>query len=173
MRYMEIASLPKYSLRIKGKQSIVVVNPVGKNDSNASIIMQGSAQSTYSPRAGVIIASPGEYEVAGMKIKGLFIDDALSFSLSVDSVEVLLSKLSSLEKSHTKLSEHDIVVVDVDRVIDPSFVSSLSGHAIILTGEKANEVVETFIKDNVIKMQKFTSTKEKLPQEVATILLSV
>ena len=171
MRYMEIVSLPKYSIRIKGKQAAVVVNPIGKSDGNASIILQGSSQSRYSPRDGVIIASPGEYEVAGMKIKGSNIDDTLSFSISVDSVDVLLGKLTTFEKSHSKLSEHDIVIVDVDAVIDPSFITSLSGHIIILTGEKASEVVDTFIKDNVSKLQKFSSTKEKLPQEVETILL--
>ncbi|MDP3940919.1 MAG: hypothetical protein Q8Q49_01275 [bacterium] len=170
---MEIASLPKSSVRIKGKRAVVVINPAGKTDGNASIFIEGTTGSKYSVRDGVIIASPGEYEVAGMKIKGSQIDETLTFSLSVDSVDVLLGKLSSFEKSHSKLSEHDVVLVDVDTLIDPSFLSSLSSHVILLTGEKAKEVVNTFMKDNVITSQKFSSTKEKLPQEVETILLSV
>ena len=170
---MEIAVLPKSSLRIKGKQAVIIVNPSGKHEENASIVTRAGVQSKFSPKDGVVIASPGEYEVAGLKIRGSQVEGFVVYSMSVDSVEVLFGTLSAFEKSHSRLQEHDVVLVDVDKVVDPSFLTSLSAHAILFTGEMAKEVVDSFVKESTTQLPKFVSTKEKLSQEVETILLSV
>jgi hypothetical protein len=171
MRYMEIAAASKAGLRIKGKQSIISVNPTGAHEGNAVILLNSDAESVFSPQKGVVIASPGEYEVSGLKIKGIAVDGHVAFTLLVDGISVLLGTLSSLEKVHGKLSESDVVIVDVDTVLDPSFISPLSVHALVLTGAKAKEVSDTFIKDSVKVAPKFVSTRDKLPQEMETILL--
>lgn len=169
---MEIASLPKASIRIKGKHAAVVVNPSGKHDDNASLFLDENVQSHFSVEDGVVVASPGEYEVGGLKIRGTRYDTNSTYSLLVDGVEVLLGKLSSIEKVHGKLSEHPIVIIDADVVVDPSFAIPLASNALILTGEKAKEVADTFIKENVKVMQKYVTTKDKLPAEVETVVLS-
>lgn len=170
---MEIASLSKSSFRIKGKQSIIIVNPAGAHDGNAALFTTNidGLGSRFSMKDGVIIASAGEYEVGGLKIKGTTIDSHTTYSLLVDGVEILLGKLTDLEKVHSKLQEHDIVIVEIDGSIDPAFVTTLGSHAIMFVGEKAKATVESFVKENVKQMPKFVSTKEKLPQEVETILL--
>lgn len=174
MWYMDIASLPKASLRIKGKHSSIIVNPPSKkHDGNAALFTNSpSMQSYFSVHDGVILASPGEYEIGGLKIRGTKTDGQTTFSLLVDGVEVLLGRLSALEKAHSKLQEHDIVVVDVDTSLDPSFITSLAAHAVLFFGANAKEVVDSFIKENVKHQQKFVTTREKLPQEVETILLA-
>lgn len=169
---MEIASLPKALLRIKGKQSTIVVNPTEKHEGNASLFLDENVESHFSLKEGVVIASPGEYEVGGLKIRGSKFDSNRTYSLLVDGVDVLLGKLSAFEKIHAKLSDHALVVIDADAVLDPSFATSLASNVLIITGEKAKEVVDTYIKENVKVMQKYITTKDKLPQEVETVLLS-
>lgn len=169
---MEIASLPKAFIRIKGKQSTIIVNPSEKHEGNASLFLDEGVESHFSLKDGVVIASPGEYEVGGLKIRGTRSDSNSTYSLVVDGVDVLLGKLSVLEKIHAKLSDHALVIIDADVVLDPSLATSLASSALIITGEKAKEVVDKFIKENVKIMQKYVTTRDKLPQEVETILLA-
>jgi hypothetical protein len=42
---------------------------------------------------------------------------------------------------------------------------------IIFYGEKAAEIAQTFGKETVKQMAKYSTTKDKLPQEVETIVL--
>ncbi|MEN9407574.1 MAG: hypothetical protein RLZZ455_790 [Candidatus Parcubacteria bacterium] len=169
---MEIASLPKASLRIKGKYAQVIVNPSGKHDGNAGLFLNDAIESHYSTVDGVVIASPGEYEVGGLKIRGSRSDSHSTYSLLVDGVDILLGKLSAFEKIHGKLSEHAMVIIDADTVADVSFATALASNVLIITGEKAQEVTSTFVKENVKNMSKYVVTKDKLPQEVETIQLS-
>ena len=54
----------------------------------------------------------------------------------------------------------------------PSFATALASNVLIITGEKAQEVTSTFVKENVKNMSKYVVTRDKLPQEVETIQLS-
>ncbi len=73
---------------------------------------------------------------------------------------------------HQKLKEHNIVIVDCYDVGSATFITSLAQNVVIFYGEKASEVASSFGKENVKQMNKYSSTKDKLPAEVETVLLA-
>ena len=104
-------------------------------------------------------------------MSGTRVDNATIYSMSVDGVSVLVGPLNALEKIHNKLQEHNIVVVNCSEEGNASFITSLTENVTIFYGEKASEVAQAFGKENIKPMNKYSSTKDKLPAEVETILL--
>jgi hypothetical protein len=166
---MEISILPKSSLKIKGKNASFVIDPKDSTLYNAAILL-GNSSSENANEEMVVFNGPGEYEVGGIKISGVRSEMGVNYSLSVDGVDIALGRISSLEKLHTKMKEHNIVVALCDEVISASFLTSLSSNTIILYGEKAVEVAQVF-GETVKKQPKYSTTKDKLPLEVETVVL--
>ncbi len=168
---MEIALLPKNSIRIKGKTATVSVDPQEKIESNAALIFSISADAANTTAAEVIIDGPGEYETGGIKITSTRYDGELVYSLNVDSVSVLIGKAAVLEKVHQKLKEANILVVKCDDVSETTSLTSLVTSVIMFYGEKATEVGKSYGSENVKHLSKYSSTIDKLPAEVETIIL--
>ena len=104
-------------------------------------------------------------------MSGTRVDETTIFSMIVDGVSILIGTLTSLEKIHNKLQEHNIVVVSCNEAGNASFVTSLTENVTMFYGEKASEVAQSFGKENVKSLNKYASTKDKLPAEVETVLL--
>lgn len=168
---MEIALLSKNALRIKGKNAVLVVDPQEKHEANAALVFSIPVSKINPVGSEVIINGPGEYETGGVKITGVKSEQDLVYSLSVDSVSVLLGKVSTLEKLQTKLKEANILVVNCDNIVDASFITSLVTNVLLLYGEKAAEVGKSIGGENVVKASKYASTIDKLPAEVETVIL--
>ena len=168
---MEISLLPKNSIRIKGKNATIIVDPQEKIEANAGLIFSISADSANTSAAEVIIEGPGEYETGGIKISSTRYDGELVFSLNVDSVSVMVGKAAVLEKVHQKLKEANILVVKCDDVSETTSLTSLVSNVIMFYGEKAIEVGKSYGSENVKHLPKYSSTFDKLPAEVETIIL--
>lgn len=172
MLYMEIAIVPQSALRIKGKQMTLGVDQVDKNNSRGTFLLHANPKNLHIPAEDhVLINGAGEYEVGGIKITGTRSNQQVLYSLNVDGVDVLLGKISGLDAMQHKLKEHNIVVVLCDEIVTASFLTSLASNVVIFYGEKAGEISQAFGKDNVKPMAKYSTTKDKLPQEVETIIL--
>lgn len=170
---MEISYLQKSALKIKSKNALLSVGATLKNEANASIYLHDPQKKSFvSDEAGVVIAGPGEYEVGGIKIKAQLYEDYTVYSLIIEGTSVLLGVLSDFEKIHSKLQEHDIILVEVDKAIDPSFLSGLGLHQVVFYGENAKESAEMYAKENLKTMGKIVITKEKFLPELETILLA-
>lgn len=177
---MEIVLLAQNGLKIKGKQSTVLLNSVNDTSVSSAILSFDTNFSATHQSPAVIINNPGEYEVGGIKITGLRSGrsggsggsgDTTVFSLKIDGLEVLVGEIEAIEKIHQKLKEHNIVVLYVDKNMDASFVTGLAVNGVLFYGVKASEVIKTFAKDNVQEMSKYQTTLEKIPLELETILL--
>ena len=179
---MEIALLAKNSLKIKGKHTSFVVDPPtfaeASNFAKAASDKSAGKQEKLEYKGGmrihtdaVVIDGPGEYEIGGVKISGTRSEGEVLYNLNVEGVEILLGKLSALEKQQHKLKEQDIVVAYVDSMTNASFVTSLASSVVIYYGEQASELVAKFGKGNVVTMQKYSGLAGKLPQEVETVIL--
>jgi len=171
---MEIALLPKNGLKIRGKYASILVDALDKTVLYSAIILLDCDTKTSAMQGGdgVLIEGPGEYEVGGIKIKGYRHDALVAYSLNVDGIDVLLGTIEALEKMQQKLKEHNIIVVAANSVIDSSFVTGLASNAVIFYGEKGNEVVKGFATETVKMLAKYQVTKDKLPQEMETVLLA-
>lgn len=170
MKYMEIALLPKSALKIKSKNATFVVDPQDATQYNAGILL-GKSGAEVTEHEMVILDGPGEYEVGGVKMTGIKGDGSSVYSMYIDGLDVVLGRISSLEKVQNKLKEHNILVVLCDEAKNASFLTALASNTIILYGEKAGEIAQTFGKETVKQMAKYSTTKDKLPQEVETIVL--
>lgn len=170
---MEIALLPKGTLRIKEKNASLVVDPIEKEQAgaNGTILLSQPVLSQLSDEH-VILSGPGEYEVAGIKISGTKNDRDTVYSFRVEGVEVLLGQLHSLDKMQHKLKEHNVLVVLCNSDGPTSFLTSLSSNVIIFYGDRAQELTKTFGKGDAKQMSKYSVSLGKLPTEVETILLA-
>lgn len=168
---MEIARLPKNSIRIKGKNATISVDPQEKIEANAALIFSILTESANTNAAEVIIDGPGEYETGGIKISATRYDGELVYSLNVDSVSVLIGKAAVLEKVHQKLKEANILIVKCDDISETTSLTSLVTNVIMFYGEKATEVGKAYGSENVKHLPKYSSTIDKLPAEVETIIL--
>ena len=171
MVYMEIALLPKDSLRIKGKHATLVVDPQDKTAYNAGLLIRLSPEQVTPIENSVIISGPGEYEVGGIKMTGLRSEGDVTYSMIVDGVDVLVGRIGTIEKLQQKLKEYHIVIAYEDTVRDASFITGIATNVVIFYGEKGREIANSFGKENVKEMQKYMTTVDKLPAEVETIIL--
>lgn len=172
---MEVALLDKTSLRIKSKSSNFVVDPfekMTKTPADAIIVLSKddldfSRVSDYR----VIIKSPGEYEVGGVKVSGIDIDGNTVYDLKVDNIAVILAKSSFLSKVSEKLKEYDVVICEVDSEINQGVITALEPRAVVLYGEKAEEAAKSLGKESTDVLQKYVVTEDKLPEEMQVIVL--
>ena len=168
--YMEIAILPKSGIRIKGKQATIAIDPTDKTVYQA-VLLISKTPDEVTKQDSILITGAGEYEVGGVKITCMRSESDLLYSITVDGVEVLAGSLDVLEKMQHKLKEHNIVVVNCAAEGSASFVTSLTGNMVMFYGDRAKEISASFGKENVKEMSKYSSTKDKLPAEVETVLL--
>lgn len=169
---MEIALLPKEAVKIKGKTASFILNSSeNPKDYSAALFLTTDLKRDTMYDQGINIDRPGEYEVGGVKISGTRYGNHIVYTLQVDGVSVLVGSLSAMEKYHGKMQENDLVLIHADAQIDPAFSSSLATNGVLYFGEHAGALESNYLKDDVSKMTKFTSTKDKLPQEMVTILL--
>jgi hypothetical protein len=169
---MEIALLAKSGLRIKGKRATFAVDPQEKSSYEAVLLLNKSVDEIANTEDAVVIGGHGEYEIGGIKMSGIRVGTDIIYSMNVDGVNILLGNLSALEKMQSKLQEHDIVVASCISSNSASFITSLAKNVIMFYGEKAAEVAMGFGKESVKTINKYSSTKDKLPAEVETILLA-
>ncbi|MBI5044524.1 MAG: hypothetical protein HZC02_01230 [Candidatus Levybacteria bacterium] len=171
---MEIASFGTNSIRIKGKNASIIINPQDKGTISNAVILIGNPQksSLKIPTDTVIIDGPGEYEAGGIKMTGVKAESQTVYTVTVDGVEILLGDREALEKAHQKLKDHNIAVVFANTFGNISFAPSLAMNAILFTGEKGRECVDTIAKDTKKEVPKYTISVDKLPSETETILLS-
>lgn len=173
---MEVALLDKTSLRIKSKHTNFVVDPfekLSKTSTDAVLLLSGiNANLSKVTDYRVVIKSPGEYEVGGIKISAIDIDGSTVYALTVDNVDVLLAKTSSVTKVSEKLKEYQIAIFNVDSEINQTVVTALEPRVVILYGEKAAEAAKALSKGDAQVLQKFSASEDKLPEEMQVIVLS-
>jgi hypothetical protein len=168
---MEISIQPATVLRIKGKQTILGVDPKDYKGYAGILLLTSLPREARADDEHVVVSGTGEYEIGGIKITGTRCDEDVMYSLNVEGVEMLIGKLTSLEKYQHKLKEYNVIVVQCNEVKSSSFLTSLATNTIIFYGAQANEVSHAFGRENTQKSPKYTVTKEKLPQEMETIIL--
>jgi len=168
---MEIALLTKSGLRIKGEQASVAIDPSDKAVYEAVLLLTKTPEEVTKQDETILVTGAGEYEIGGIKVGCMRSETDLVYSIIVDGVEVMVGKLTVLEKMQHKLKEHNIVVVNCDAEGSASFITSLAENVVMFYGDKAKEITASFGKENVKEMTKYSSTKDKLPTEVETVLL--
>lgn len=172
---MEIAFLPGNSLKIKGKQATLIVDPAdpkGKITGDAALLLGTShTAQIFREDVGVVFQGAGEYEIKGVKITGFKAEGETMYTISVDGLSIFVGKVSSSIKAKDKLHEHDIAALFADEVLPQATMGLVNPNVILFYGEKAGENTKAFGKEDVSPVNKYVTTKDKLPQEKEFVIL--
>ncbi len=171
---MEVTLLDSKSLRIKSKHTTFVVDPfdkLSKTSADAILALSGDYSTEKVSDFRLVIKSPGDYEIGGVKVSGISLDGSTVFNLNVDGIDMLLAKTSSVTKVTDKIEEAEVAVFNADSEINPAVVTALEPRVVILYGEKAEEAAKALGKDTAERIQKFSAVEGKLPEEMQVVLL--
>ena len=176
---MDIAILDTNFIKIRGKRACFVVDPEtskskAKIAADAIILLKDPNDSDFSniENYRVVIKRPGEYEVNGIMIAGRQTDGGIGYKIIVDGVNIVLGKTSDIAKILDKIDSCQLLILNADSEINQAIVSSLEPNIVILYGEKSIEGVK-MDKKNSLPVQKYSLTKEKLPEEMEVVVFSV
>lgn len=160
---MEVALLSSDSLKIKGKKSSLVVDPKPKMPKTAAdtiLLLGGDSDLSRVEEYRLVIKDDGEYEVGSIKITGQSKDSEIYYNLNVDSSQIILAKVSTLEKLSDTSNEAQIAILNVDSSLNESIVASLDASVVVLYGEKAAEGLKSLGKNDLTPTKKYATGKE-------------
>lgn len=169
---MELALLTKDSLRVKGKQGVLVIDPssTGKVEADAVLVSSQGGKAPIVEGSRLVIYGPGEYEVAGIKVTTTGTDGNLVHTIKVDNVTVIAGTAQAISKAHDKLSESHIIAAHVTDGSLQEAVTALAPRVVVLYGEKADEEAKNLGKE-VKAVAKYQTTVDKLPADMEVVVL--
>jgi len=177
--FVEIILLSKNSIKIKGKNASLVVDPfikMPKTNADAVVFLENPKEEEHDPMRveghRVIINGPGEFEVGGIKIHGQKSEGKFVYSITLDNINIFLGKTSSLNKSHQEGRDYQMLILNVDSNLDQSLIAPFEANTIVLYGDRANEGgVKLLGKIEGEITKKFSAVREKLPTELQVVIL--
>ncbi|MBI2031830.1 MAG: MBL fold metallo-hydrolase [Candidatus Levybacteria bacterium] len=175
---MDVVLLDKNSIKVKGKNASLVVDPhvkTPKTNADAVIFLESFKEGYDASRVDehrVVLEGQGEYEVGGIKIHGQKSDGKYVYSFHFDNINILLGKISALDKSLQESQDYQILILNVDSEINQSLITSFEANLLILYGEGASkENIKTLGKTESESLKKFSVVREKLPTELQVVIL--
>ena len=173
---MDIQIFGQNTLKIKTKKTTLALDPeqgVQKFDADAIIAFGKNFDPQRINNYRVIINAAGEYEVSGLKVSGIFSEGETVFALSSENVSALIAKASSLEKfSAEKLGDYKIIILNADSELKQSIITAMEPSVVVIYGTKAKEGAKTLGEENVSASSKISLSEDKLPEEMAVMLLA-
>lgn len=174
---MDIMILPGEALRVKGKNSTLVLNPSAstpKTEADGVILLDKFLNFNDSKIEGsrIKITGPGDYEVSGAKITAIKVFEKLAVRIDIDNVKIIIGNGEAIEKVQDKLEDSDILVVNADNKFNYSALASLEPKVLMVYGELKEEVSKSLGKEEAERTNKYSATKDKLPAELQFILLN-
>lgn len=174
---MEIARVSGQSIKIKGKQVSILVNPLeDKVKTGADIALFFSRSSQTFDREAVeglklVIDGPGEYELGGVKITGEKSNQEYYYLVTVDGISLVLGRVSSFSKVKDSLQEAQILCLLADGLANQSVITAVNSTILLFYGEKAEDNVKALGKEDLESSSKFVITREKIPTETQVVWL--
>lgn len=174
---MDVSLLSPGSIKIKTKRGNLVFDPnvllKTKTEANAILLLTKNFKYSDQKLEGVrlVINGGGEYEIDGIKITGVGIDDSISYLIRVENLEVLIVKASLIKKIKENIKECHAIVINADDLVEQSSIIDFSPRMIAVYGEKGSEVANTLDGKGVNKIDKIQIIREKLPEEMGITLL--
>lgn len=168
---MEIASLSSTSIKIKGKQTTIIVDPSGKTAGDMVLRLTAFAEKLPVVEGSrLTVSGAGEYEIGGVKVSATGRKEALAYTIRMDGLDICVSTPEGLKSAGEKLKEHHIVVIHANSTVEGSAVTTLAPSAVVLYGEQTVAAAKELGKE-VGKSSKYVTTLEKLPAEMEVVVL--
>ncbi|HSW89200.1 MAG TPA: hypothetical protein VLG12_08605 [Candidatus Saccharimonadales bacterium] len=174
---MEITTLSEAEVKVKGKQATFAINPVtskSKITASAALFFErltAPLDTKHFEEEPLVIQGPGEYEVGGIKFSGNRVGESFTYRITVDGLDILSAKTSSLSKSKESATEYDILLLESDNLADQSVITALNASVVIFYGEKKEENAKAMGREEGSAVSKVSVTREKLPTETQILTL--
>lgn len=135
-KFMEISKINTTSIKIKTKNTTFLVDPASKSEGDVVLLMQ-KGDFLIPEEAKLIVEGPGEYEVAGVSIKGVEGSSGMIYRVFDDQYNILIITSDELAKRKDE-DEYDGVFIKVTEKIDEAILSNCVADAVVLYGEEGN-----------------------------------
>ncbi len=155
---MDFAILTENGIKLKGKQSVILIDSSSARAKVPADAILQLLQQNASEDQTLIIQGPGEYETKGTKITGTRTDKDMWYA-------------TTITRAKDKLRDFDVALIYADDVISQQALGVISPSVFITYGEKAKETITSLGKENG-EVNKYTTTKDKLPSEMEIVLLA-
>lgn len=159
---MELNSPQLNVLKINSKKGYILVDPDTSEDAKVVILNDGSNKDLVQTEENLIIYGPGDFETAGILIKGVRPENETMYTVDSGEGRVLLAQSSSISKL-TDEDEYDAVIVKAVTPVDEATLSALSSKLVIVYGDEAN-IPENIKANKVAKIN--LKKKEELTSNV-------
>lgn len=156
---MELTSPQLNVLKINSKKGYVLVDPDTSEDAKIVILNDGSEKELVQTEENLIIYGPGDFETAGILIKGARNDSETVYTVDTGEGRVLVAQSSSIAKLADE-DEFDAVVIKAVGSVDEAVLASLSSKLIVVYGTEAN-IPDSIKANKVAKIN--LKKKEELP----------
>ncbi len=171
---MEVTSLSKTTIKIKGKRAAVLIDPDmslrTKTPADCVVLFTSTAFDPAKIEGNrLTIKGAGEYEIGGIKISGVKVGGKLVYQIHVDGINLAVASSDTISSARDALTERDVLVFQAVENVDVSAIALLEPKVVVFYGDTAS--LEG--KEGVSKVGKFSTTKDKLPEVMETVLLSV
>jgi len=172
---MDISFVDNSSVKIRLRQTTFVVDPAelgSKISSDAIILLDRENNPVFKTAPHrIVINGPGEYELSGVKVLGIKVDKGFVYGIADDGFGAILGKTSEISKIKDKTFSCQIAILNVDDNLNQSVVTRLEPKIVVLYGANKENGAKTIGKENLTSIKKFTTTKDKLPQEMEVVIL--
>ncbi len=159
---MELNSPQLNVLKINSKKGYILVDPDTSEDARIVILNDGSDKDLIQTDENLIIYGPGDYETAGILIKGARGENETVYTIDTGEGRILVVLSSSISKLADE-DEFDAVVVKAVTPVDEAALSALTSKLVVVYGDEAN-IPESIKANRIAKIN--LKKKEELTSSV-------
>ena len=172
---MDIAIFGKTSIKLKGKNVALIVDPskvMPKTSADAIILLdgRGNIDTSRVTDSRIIIEGAGGYEIGGAKVSGTTTSKGTLYRIVIDEIVIIIGRAA--ETKAEGFSACQVAILNTDSDFNESFVTALEPKIAVLYGDKKNDAAKTLGAENVSSVPKITATKDKLPEKMEVVVLN-
>lgn len=134
---MEISKIGESSIKIKGKNASIVIDPTSKVDAQIVIVTKPEDTLALDKVEGVrlVISGPGEYEAGGVSVTGKKVSGGMTYQIQ-ESNKIIFSTAASVSGIPDD-EEFDCLIVEVTGAFKEDTLSSINRKCTVLFGDLA------------------------------------
>lgn len=149
---MEISLVNSASVKIKGKNASLIIDPVAKQDADIIIATKPLDVLAIDKVEGVrlVIAGPGEYEAGGISVTGKTIKGNILYHI-IDVSKVLFTTSQGVSNVPDD-EEYDCLLIEVVGELKEDAFASVNAKCVVLFGDLAQVTVSEDKKEQASKV---------------------
>lgn len=168
---MEITSAGEDSVRLKGKNVIILADPTPKSGpGDIAISLKKGGVSAVVPNVKLSITGAGEYEVGGVKITGVNTSSQMVFTGEIDGVRFVIGDAKALEEALPKLDETQVAIIKVSEGFNSQIIAGLGPRVGVLYGPQKDSALNELGKKDLISVLKYVVKNDALAPEKEEIV---